>query len=103
MSPEQARGRRARAVDARADIFSLGAVLFECLTGRKAFIAADPEQKRQLILRGAVPSLREVAPDLTPLLATALDDVVHKACAVRPEDRYQSSSDLPRWAAPVPA
>src|SRR5205085_1062442 len=42
MSPEQARGD-ARTVDPRADIFSLGVLLFECLTGRKAFIAADPE------------------------------------------------------------
>jgi serine/threonine-protein kinase len=89
MSPEQARGE-ARITDARGDIFSLGLVLFECLTGRKAFAATDPEQKRRLILAGAVPSLREIQPGLPP----ALDQVVHKACAVDPAARYQSATAL---------
>lgn len=89
MSPEQARGD-ARTVDGRADIFSLGVILFECLTGRKAFSTTDAEQKRLLIMGGAVPSLRMVAPELPP----ALDEVVRHACAVAPEQRYQSAAEL---------
>src|SRR5207244_3094847 len=73
--------------------FSLGVILFECLTGRKAFLSADPEQKRQLILAGAVPRLRDVSPELPP----GLDDVLRRACAVDPAARFQTVQEL--WAA----
>jgi eukaryotic-like serine/threonine-protein kinase len=87
MSPEQVEGKE---VDARSDIFSLGAVLYEMLTGRKAF-----EGKSQLSVASAIlekePAPINATKALTP---PALERVVKKSLAKLPDERWQSASDL---------
>src|SRR6266513_220513 len=93
MSPEQVEGKE---LDARSDIFSLGAVLYEMLTGQRAF-----EGKSQLSVASAILE-KEPAPITTiqPMTPTLLDHIVKKCLAKIPEERWQSASDLAdelRW------
>ncbi len=87
MAPEQLEGKEA---DARADLFAFGAVLYEMLTGRKAF-----EGESQASLITAIMSA-EPAPisDLQPLTPFALERLVQRCLAKDPEDRWQSARDL---------
>jgi len=87
MSPEQIEGK---VLDARCDIFSLGAVLYEMVTGKKAF-----EGKSQLSVASAILE-KEPAPIATikPMTPPALDHVVKKCLAKAPESRWQSAGDL---------
>lgn len=87
MSPEQLEGKE---VDGRSDIFSLGAVLYEMLTGRKAF-----EGKSQLSVVSAILE-KEPAPVSTvkPTSPPALDHIIRKCLAKSPDDRWQSADDL---------
>jgi serine/threonine protein kinase/Tol biopolymer transport system component len=87
MSPEQVRGQ---AVDRRTDIFALGAVLHEMLTGKRAFHRPTPADTMSAILNEEAPSISEVAPE-TPL---PLQRVVHRCLEKSPELRFQSASDL---------
>jgi hypothetical protein len=87
MAPEQLEGSEA---DARTDIFAFGAVLYEMLTGRKAF-----DGQTQVSLIGSI--LKDEPPPIaivTPLTPPALDWVVRKCLAKAPEKRWQSASDL---------
>jgi serine/threonine-protein kinase len=87
MSPEQLRGDP---MDARSNLFSLGAILYEMVTERKAFDGEDADQVRQSILE-----MTPVAPDqINRKVHPALSEVVMKAIAKAPEDRYQSGQDL---------
>ena len=87
MSPEQAWGR---VVDARSDIFSLGAVLFEMLTGKRLF-AGDSE----ISVLESVRDCRIRAPrELEPELPAAVDAIVLKALARDPDDRYQTAGEM---------
>src|ERR1700684_1556393 len=87
MSPEQLEGKPA---DARSDIFSFGAILYEMATGRKAFEAKSQASLIAAILKEDPKPLRELQP-LTPL---ALEHVV-KACRAKdPDERPQSAHDL---------
>jgi tetratricopeptide (TPR) repeat protein len=81
MAPEQARGQED--VDARADVFSLGCVLFECLTGKPPFAAAHVMAVLAKILLEEAPRLRSLVPDVPP----ALDDLVHRMLAKEPARR----------------
>ena len=97
MAPEQIDGSEA---DARTDIFAFGCVLYEMLTGRKAF-----DGKTRAALLGAILK-DEPAPvsQLQPLVPRALDRVVATCLAKEPDDRWQSVRDLIRelgWAAAV--
>jgi len=87
MSPEQVEGRE---VDGRSDVFSLGTVLYEMVTGRKAF-----EGKSQLSVASAILE-KEPAPihSIKPLTPLVLDYAVKKCLAKVPEERWQSASDL---------
>jgi len=87
MSPEQVEGKE---VDGRSDIFSLGAVLYEMLTGKKAF-----EGKSQLSVASAI-LVQEPAPigSLKPMTPPSLDHSIKKCLSKSPEDRWQSARDL---------
>jgi eukaryotic-like serine/threonine-protein kinase len=87
MAPEQLEGREA---DARTDIFAFGAVLYEMVTGRKAF-----EGKSQVSLIGAILE-RDPAPvsSLQPASPPTLDAVIKRCLAKDPDDRWQSAADL---------
>jgi serine/threonine-protein kinase len=93
MSPEQLRGER---VDFRADLFALGAVLYELLTGATPFAPPDPAEQdaepSQLrrIERGDFRPLRRAAPG-TP---RALARIVHRCLRARPKRRIGSAADL---------
>jgi len=87
MSPEQLNGDP---VDARSNVFSLGAILYEMVTERKAFEGADADQVRQAILENTPTAPDQVNRKIHP----ALNDVIMKAIAKSPEERYQSGQDL---------
>ncbi|MFO0925859.1 MAG: serine/threonine-protein kinase [Gemmataceae bacterium] len=87
MSPEQARGA---AIDARSDLYSLGTVLYEMLSGQPPFTAVDPVEVLDLVAEITPPSIREVVPD-TPDWLAALLDRLH---APRPEDRVQTAGEV---------
>src|SRR6266699_965480 len=87
MSPEQIEGKE---LDGRSDIFSLGAVLYEALTGQRAF-----EGKSQLSVASAILE-KEPAPISTvkPMTPPALDRAIRRCLAKDPEDRWQTARDL---------
>jgi streptogramin lyase len=80
-APEQFEGKQ---VDGRADIYSLGCVLFECLAGEPPFKRDQDVAVMYAHMSGDIPRLSERRPELPP----ALDGVIEKALAKRPEDRY---------------
>ena len=95
MAPEQIEGLEA---DARTDIFAFGALVFEMLTGRRAF-----EGKTRASLLGAI--LKDEPPPVSrvqPVAPAALDRIISTCLAKDPEDRYQTARDLLRdlkWVA----
>jgi serine/threonine protein kinase len=101
MSPEQARD--ATKVDARSDVYVLGAGLFLVLTGRPAFAGASPMEMLARVVEGRIPRPREVRPDVP----AELDAICAKAMARDPADRYQTAADLAAalrgWLAGPPA
>lgn len=99
MSPEQAQGRR---VDRRSDIFSLGAILYELLTGEKAFPGNTPTAILYKILHEEPIPPRVIEPGVEP----ALEKIVRKALAKDPLARYQACRELQadlKASAKVPA
>jgi YVTN family beta-propeller protein len=91
VAPEQIRGER---VDARADIYALGCMLFHCLAGGPPYQRDSDEATLWAHLHDDAPSLRANAPDAPP----ALQGVIDRALAKDPDDRYQSAGDLGRAA-----
>jgi serine/threonine-protein kinase len=87
MSPEQVRGQ---AVDNRSDIFAFGAILYEMLTGRRAFQKPTAPETMAAILNEDPPELSQTAPG-APL---GLQRVVHRCLEKNPAQRFQSASDL---------
>ncbi|HEV8139263.1 MAG TPA: protein kinase, partial [Pyrinomonadaceae bacterium] len=89
MSPEQAQGRSS-AVDTRSDIFAFGCILFEAVTGRKAFAGKDRIERLNKIIREPVPPLT----DFNPEAPVELQKIVRRCLEKDPEDRYQSIKDV---------
>ncbi|HVF50690.1 MAG TPA: protein kinase [Pyrinomonadaceae bacterium] len=87
MSPEQV---RAHQVDHRSDIFSFGAMLYEMLTGRRAFQGESAAETMTLILREDPPELHDAGRELNP----ALRQIVFHCLEKNPEQRFQSARDL---------
>jgi len=87
MSPEQAEGKQ---LDARSDIFSFGAVLYEMATGRRAFSGSSNASIIAEILRSEPPP----AASLNPKVPQELQRVISKALEKQPADRYQSAHEL---------
>ena len=82
IAPEQAVD--SSSVDARADVYSLGVILFELLAGRSPYDGETPvDILRQLLDGSPIPDVRDYAPGVSPALA----QIVAKMCAKRPEDR----------------
>jgi len=87
MSPEQLEGLEA---DSRSDIFAFGAVVYEMMSGRRAFEARSQAGLIAAIMGTQPPSLATLVPGISP----ALDRVLRRCLAKDPEDRWQSASDL---------
>ena len=93
MSPEQLEGQEA---DARSDIFGLGCVLYEMVTGRRAFEGKSTAKVVAAIMTTEPPAIST----LSPLTPASLERVVRKCLAKDPEERWQNAGDLAselRW------
>ena len=87
MSPEQVEGK---GLDGRSDIFSLGAVLYEMVTGRRAF-----EGKSQLSVASAILEKEPAAiNEVKPMTPPALDHAIRRCLAKDPDERWQTGRDL---------
>ncbi|MCC6748949.1 MAG: protein kinase [Deltaproteobacteria bacterium] len=86
MAPEQCRGL---GLDVRADVYSLGVMLFELVTGRKPFVDPNPVRVMTMQLRDKPPRPSQLAP-----VPAALEAVILKAMAKRPAERYSSAGEL---------
>ncbi len=87
MSPEQV---RAKPVDHRSDIFSYGAILYEMLSGERAFTGDTPADAISAVLKGEPPTFAS----LNLSVPTALDRIVQHCLEKDPADRFQSTRDL---------
>lgn len=87
MAPEQL---EAGAVDRRADVFAVGVVLWEMLTGRRLFAGESDGATMMRLLTCSVPPPSEAASDVAP----ALDDVVLRATRAEPVDRFPTAEDM---------
>jgi serine/threonine protein kinase len=90
MAPEQVGSERA--LDARADIYSLGAILYECLAGRPLHDAETREELLAAIVYGSPVPIRERRAELPP----CLDELVMRCLARDPDDRFPSADMLAR-------
>ena len=87
MSPEQVRGG---AVDPRSDIFSLGIVIYEMLTGQRPFDRGTAAETMTAVLRDEPPSIDSVTEAVPPDLARVVNHCLEK----NPAERFQSARDL---------
>jgi serine/threonine protein kinase len=89
MAPEQALGAE---VDNRADLYALGVLLFESITGRRPFDAEDVVSLLGMQMSAPVPKLLEMAPDLD--VPAELDAFFAKALAKKPSERFSTATEL---------
>ena len=87
MSPEQVRGKPA---DPRSDIFSFGAILYEMISGKRAFHGDTPADTMSAILKEETPELSETARNVPP----GLDRIVRHCLEKVPSQRFHSAGDL---------
>ncbi len=87
MSPEQA----ARdPLDSRSDIFSAGVLLYELITGARAYKEKDADKKRKMVLQADIPAPRSLVPELPERLS----EIVMRALSREADQRYQSAAEL---------
>jgi hypothetical protein len=87
MSPEQAEGKR---LDARSDIFSFGAVLYQMVTGHSPFRGGSPMSTLSAVLRDQAPPMA----DLAPGVPAPLEQIVARCLAKNPDQRFQSMNEV---------
>jgi serine/threonine-protein kinase len=87
MSPEQALGRP---LDARSDIFSIGAILYELVSGHRAFDGANVDEILTKVVKIDPPALQSWRPEVSPVLG----EIVMRALAKEPANRYQTAAQL---------
>ena len=87
IAPEQVKGQRG---DQRSDIYSLGVMLYEMLTGKVPFVGANPlVVMNERVLMDPVPA-RKLNPEITP----QLDEILHRAMVREPRHRYSTAADM---------
>ena len=101
MAPEQAQGSRGR-VNPRADVFSLGALLFECLTGRPAYQGEGVMTILARLLFEDAPRVRSLRPDVPEALDDLVARMLSRAPEARPEDGAEVLLALEAIGAPPP-
>jgi len=89
MSPEQCTGK---AVDLRTDIYSLGVVMYQCLTGKFPFQGINLPDTVQKKCKDPIPTFESMAPDLS--FPNGLEDIVRRTLQVDPSKRYQTMAHL---------
>ncbi|WP_437948353.1 serine/threonine-protein kinase [Sorangium sp. So ce296] len=94
VAPEQLRGQR---IDARADLFAVGVILFELLTGRRLFHRKEDGATMRAVLSGEVPA---IAP-LRPACPALLEEAVRRALARDPDDRFEAAAQMEEALAEV--
>ena len=87
MSPEQAMGDT---LTPQSDIYSLGVLLYELLTGKQPFADTEPRAILRRHVQEPLPSLRDLRPDLPP----GLDDIIQRATAKTPSDRFPDAVSM---------
>ncbi len=87
LAPEAARGQE---VDARADIFAIGIMLWELLAGRRLFLGKTDLETVQMVQRAIVPPITRIRPDVPP----ELEPILARALASDPMQRHQTSREL---------
>ena len=87
MSPEQARGDK---VDTRADLYSVGILLYEMMTGRLPFDSENPTQVAMMQMSAATIAPRKLNPDIP----VGLEEIITRAMRKDPDERYQSAAEM---------
>ena len=87
MSPEQAQGQP---MDGRSDLYALGVMLFELLTGRRPFMSDTPYSIAVMQVTAPPPSARAINPNITP----AVEQVIFKTLKKRPDERYPTAAEM---------
>lgn len=87
MSPEQA---LARPLDARSDVFSIGTILYELVTGHRAFDGANIDDILTKVVKIDPPSVHSWRPDISPVMG----EIIMRALAKEPANRYQTAAQL---------
>jgi serine/threonine-protein kinase len=88
MSPEQVHG--SRSIDGRSDLYAMGIIIFEMLSGQVPYVAETPTKQLMAHVLEPVPDILQLNPDLAPELAA----VVTRALAKEPDERFQTGAEL---------
>ena len=90
MAPEQVRGRSA---DPRTDLYAIGTIIFEALTGRVPYLDFDPENVMSLQVSGRLPTLDEICPG-APWITDPIRALITRALAKDREERFQNAQQM---------